>query len=349
MGTAMIGSTPQSIFRCPATYSIRRAMKRALISALFLSLLLPCAQAAVFKDETLQRLYEQGKFDDLEREAKQRSGSDAMAAFALAQAVGNDKAALDAAIGLAERCVQQHPQAAPCHFALGSVMGLKAQVGGTFAGLRLVGRIKDSLAKAVELDPQMFEARSALQMVYLVVPGVAGGSVEKAKALESSIRETQPEVAKLLRARVAAQDDRWEEAERELNSVRLGEQRSFHNEVVNAWSGLARQWMKEKNPGKARAVLERLSQQLPLLAAPVYSLARIAGQVGRHEEAIKLYERSRALSGASSLPIDYRMAVAYMDLVDKDKARALLQRFVQDKRSNPSNLQDARKRLKELG
>jgi len=26
-----------------------------------------------------------------------------------------------------------------------------------------------------------------------------------------------------------------------------------------------------------------------------------------------------------------------------------LQRFVQDKRSNPSNLQDARKRLKELG
>ena len=52
-------------------------MKRALIPALFLSLMLPCAQAAVFKDETLQRLYEQGRFDDLEREAKQRSGSDA--------------------------------------------------------------------------------------------------------------------------------------------------------------------------------------------------------------------------------------------------------------------------------
>ena len=70
---------------------------------------------------------------------------------------------------------------------------------------------------------------------------------------------------------------------------------------------------------------------------------------GKPEEAIKLYERSRALSGAAGLPIDHRQAVSYIDLGDKDKARTLLQRFVQDKRASPANLEDARKRLKELG
>ncbi len=324
-------------------------MKLALISALLLSMAAHTADAAVFKDEGLQRLYEQGRLDELEREARQRSGPDGIAALALTQIGGNDKAGLEAAIAHAERCVEQHPQAATCQYALGSALGVKAQTGGTLAGLRLVGRIKDSFAKAVELDPMMFEARSALQLVYLIVPGVAGGSVDKAKQLESSIRDSQPEVAKLLRARLAAQDDRWDEAERELSSVRLGEQRSFHNEVVNAWSGVARQWMKDKSSAKARALFERLSQQLPQLAAPVYSLARVASQEGKHEEAIKLYERSRTLSGAAGLPLDHRMGVAYIDLGDKDKARTLLQRFVQDKRANPGNLEDARKRLKELG
>ena len=324
-------------------------MKLALLVALLLSIAATSAQAAVFKDEGLQRLFEQARMDELERDARQRGGPDGLAAQALAQMAGNDKTSLEGAIALAERCAEQHPASAACHYALGSALGIKAQTGGTLAGLRLVGRIKDSFSKAVELDPQMFEARSALQLVYLIVPGVAGGSVDKAKQLESSIRDSQPEVAKLLRARLAAQEGRWDEAERELTSVRLGEQRSFHNEVLNAWSGVARQWMKEKNTAKARALFERLAQQLPQLAAPVYSSARVASQEGKPEEAIKLYERSRALSGAAGLPIDHRQAVSYIDLGDQDKARTLLQRFVQDKRASPANLEDARKRLKELG
>ena len=74
----------------------------------------------------------------------------------------------------------------------------------------------------------------------------------------------------------------------------------------------------------------------------------LAGQ-GKHEEAIRWFDKARGLIGAHALPIDYRQGVAYQDLGEKDKARALLQRFVQTPRVPPNNLSDAKKRLKELG
>jgi hypothetical protein len=166
------------------------------------------AAAAWLTDESLQRLWDQGKFDDLLREARGRSGPDALAAQAMVVADPSDKAATAKALTMAESCAQQHPDAAACHYALGMVLGIKAQSGSMFQGLRLVGRILDALGKAVQLAPSMFEARVALQQAYLLVPSMAGGSVSKAKALEAEVRDTQPEVAKLLRANLAVSTSR---------------------------------------------------------------------------------------------------------------------------------------------
>lgn len=310
-------------------------------------LVLPAVQAAVLKDEGLQRLLDQGRIEELEREAQARGGADGQAAGVLVMLRGS--APLAEAVKAAEACVAQHPQSAACHYALGSALGVDAQQGGMLRGLRLVGRVRDALTKALALDPAMFEARSSLQLLYLIVPGMAGGSVDKARELELQVRETQPEVAKLLRARLAAQDKRWADAERELAAIQLGRQPSFHNEVVNAWAGLARQWNKSDQHAKSRARFEQLMQQLPELASPAYQLARTLADEGRQAEAIRLYERSRGLIGAAALPIDHRVGIAWMDLGDKEKARLHLQRFVQDRRANPSNVDDARRRLKELG
>lgn len=305
------------------------------------------ASATVFQDEGLQRLLDQDRFDELAREGRARGGAEGQAAQALSLLRG--KAPLSAAVQAGEACVAQHPQAAVCHYVLASALGVEAQQGGMLRGLRLVGRIREGLGRALELDPALFEARSSLQLLYLVLPGVAGGSVDKARQLEQQVRETQPEVAKLLRARLAAQAERWDEAERELFGIELGRQPGFQNEVVNAWAGLARQWNKQDRHARSRARFEQLSRQLPALAAPVYQLARTVADEGRHEEAIRLYERARGLLGAAALPIEHRLGVAWMDLGDKDKARLHLQRFLQDPRANPNNVDDARKRLKQLG
>jgi tetratricopeptide (TPR) repeat protein len=321
-------------------------LRRLVLLMLLLPLL---ASAAVLKEESLQRLLDQGRHEELEREARQTGGDQGLAAQLLARLARAGAGEFDALIELGEQCVQQFAQSAACHYALGSALGMEAQSGGMLRAMRLVGRVKDSLARAVELDPAMFEARSSLQLVYLLVPAIAGGSVDKAGQLERAVRDSQPEVARLLRARLAAHAKQWEQAEAELAAIRLGEQRSFQLEVLNAWAGLARHWMKQGQHARARARFEQLAQQLPLLAQPQYQLGRIAADERQHELALRHYERARGLGGAAQLPIDYRVGVAHMDLGDKERARQALQRFVQDKRATRNNLEDARKRLKELG
>lgn len=304
------------------------------------------ARAAVLKDEGLQHLMDHWRYDDAAREGRQRGGMEGLAVQGLAALHQND---LAAAVRLGEQCVQQYPQAAACHHLLGMALGAQVQADGTVWALRSVGRVKESLARALELDGQMFEARSALQMLYLLLPRMVGGSPEKARELELAVRDRQPEIAKLLRARLAAHGDRWDDAERELASIRLGDQRSFHAEVLNAWAGLARHWAKEKQHAKARARFEQLVLALPELAQPTYLLARALADGGDHAGAVRLYERAQRLGGAEQLPIDYRLGVAYMDLNEPEKAQQHLQRFIQAARGTARNLADARKRLKELG
>lgn len=319
---------------------------------LLLTLLLACtslsAGAALFQDPLLQRLHEQGRDEDLLREARGRSGADAWVGQALAQAVPNDAAALARAVQAADQCVLQHPQSAPCHVAQGVVLGVEALRGGWLRGLGLLGGIRGAFEKALALDPSLFEARSHLQQLYLLVPGLAGGGRERAEALEREIRERQPEQARLLRARLATRDKRWNEAERELAAISLGDSRSFHNDVLQAWTTLSRQWMKANEHARARSRFEALALQLPELAPPVYLLGRVAADAGQHEEAVKLYERARSLSGAEALPLDHRIGLSLEELGRKEAAREHLRRFLSERHAAPNALEDARKHLRAL-
>ena len=321
---------------------------RPLLLALSLGLLGP-AQAAWLRDEQLQRLWELGKRDDLALVTQSLRSADAYAAQAMLANDLNDKAAIDRALGLAEACVKQHPEAANCQFVLGTVLSAKAINGGVLQAMRLSGKVFDAWESALRLDPYLFEARIVLQQTYLLLPSMAGGSVPKAEALELAVRSSQPEVAKLLRANLAAKKERWDEVERELLAVKWGDDHSFHGQAMGVWQGLLRHWLKTNEHARARQRMEQLMQQQPQSAVPAFSLGRVAADEGKHDEAIRWYERARGLIGAHTLPIDYRQGLAYLDLGDKEKGRALLQRFVQTPRVPPNNLSDAKKRLKELG
>jgi tetratricopeptide (TPR) repeat protein len=307
------------------------------------------SHAAWLRDDHLQRLWEQGRRDDLHLVTQSLKSADAYAAQAMLASDMNDKAATERSLRLAEACVKQYPDAANCHYVLGTALSAKAIQGGMLQAMRLGGRVFEAWETALRLDPGLFEARIILQQTYLLLPGMAGGSVPKAEALEAAVRSTQPEVAKLLRANLAAKKERWDEAERELMAVQWGDDLSFHTQALGVWQGLLRHWLKVNDHARARQRMEHLMQVLPYSAVPVFSLGRVAADEGKHEEAIRWYERARALQGAASLPIDYRQGLAYWDLGDKDRARALLQRFVQTPRVAPNNLKDAKSRLKDLG
>ena len=311
-------------------------------------------QAAVFKEAQWQSLLDAGKTDELERLAQSRlkqqpEDSQGLVALALTSLDGADGKRMDGAVRSMQQCVERQPKEAICHYALGSVMGVQAMSGGMFKAMTLTGKIKDSLTRALEIDASFFEARSALQQFYLMVPGVAGGSVAKAQALETEIRNSQPEHAKLLRARVAMQENHMADAERELLSVKAGNDTTLQADLRQSWTSLGMYFSREKQFAKAKAWFEQLEREQPKQAMGAYGLGRVALDMGQPDEALRQFERARALEGADTLPLDYRQGIAYQDKGDKPQAKAALTRFVASKRASPRNIEDARKRLADIG
>ncbi|MED5618766.1 tetratricopeptide repeat protein [Ideonella sp. BN130291] len=270
-------------------------------------------------------------------------------ALALLAMGANDPQRVEGALVLADKCLQRQPAAAVCHFATGSLLGVQAVTGGMLKAMTLTGRIRDAFAKAVELDPLYFNARDGLVQFYLLAPGIAGGSVSKAREVAAGAQARQPEHAKLLRARIAMKEEQWAEAERELASVRVGADTSLASDVRDAWGQLGSIYLHNAQPAKARPVFERLQREYAAHALGFYGLARVLGETGAHDEAIAQLERARTLQGADRLPVDYRLALAWLQKGDKARAKPLLERFVSQGKGHPNNLGDAKKRLAELG
>ncbi|KQW43224.1 MULTISPECIES: lipopolysaccharide assembly protein LapB [unclassified Roseateles] len=318
-----------------------------------LALLAGSAQADLLKDPQWQAWLDTGRTAELSRAAHARiklQPDDDQAAVALAMAAvdDNDAARLEASLPALQACTDKRPQAI-CSYALGRVYGQQAMSASVFKMPGLASKTKEQFVKAVEQDPQLFEARSGLTQFYLIAPGFAGGSAAKAKELAADVQPRQPEQARLLRAMLAMNDKDWAGAERELAGVKPGEDRALVRELRGQWTRLAFEFMEQKNLPKSRGIFEALQRDHPGHAAGPYGLGRVLVEMGQPDEAVKALERARALEGAERLPIDHRLGQALLAKGDKAGAKLALERFVQNKRANPRNVESARKQLAELG
>jgi tetratricopeptide (TPR) repeat protein len=316
---------------------------------LALALLAGAAHADLLKDPQWQAWLDAGKSADLARAAQARAKAQpdddqAAVALALAAVDDNDGARLEAAVPALQACAEKRPQAA-CSYALGRVYGQQAMTASVFKMPGLASKTKEQLAKAVELDPTLFEARSGLAQFYLMAPGFAGGSVPKAKELAAEVQPRQPEQARVLRAMLAMNDKDWAGAERELASAKPGDDRTVARELRGQWTRLGFEFMEQKNLPKARGIFETLQQDYPNHAVGPYGLGRVLTEMGQAEEAVKALERARTLEGAERLPIDHRLGQALLAKGDKPGAKTALERFVQNKRANPKNIEEAKKLL----
>lgn len=326
----------------------RHALVLSLIAAAGSSV-----HAQVLKDTQWQGWLDAGKATELERAAQDRLKSqpgDAQAAVAFALAVVEDgsPAKLEAALPPLQTCVDKTPQAV-CHYGLGRVYGQQAMTASMFKMASLAGKTKEQFIKAVELDPMLYDARSGLVQFYLMAPGIAGGSVSKAKELAQQSEAKQPEQAKLLRSLIATNQEDYAGAEKELLSVKVGDDKGLQRELRGGWMQLGSTLIQAKNWNKARAAFEVVQRDFPTYAGGPYGMARVQIEQGQFDEAIRLLERARGLENAESFPIDHRLGVALMGKGDKAGAKTALERFLTNKRARPGNLEDAKKRLAELG
>jgi Tfp pilus assembly protein PilF len=95
----------------------------------------------------------------------------------------------DKAIELLKEAVAHSPKSAEAHYHLGDAYGDAAQKAGLFSQMSLATKCKEEFETAVALDPNHLEARMGLLEFYLFAPGIAGGSVDKARAQAEEIRK----------------------------------------------------------------------------------------------------------------------------------------------------------------
>ena len=326
----------------------------ALCSALTLALVcasLPLA-AQTLKDPALEALYVAERSDELHRVALQRLASqpdDAQAVLALALAVldRDDPAARSKALERAQACAEKQPRAAPCHYAHGVLLGLQAASEGMMKMARSAGTVKEALTTAHEIDPGWYPARSALMEFHHVAPAMMGGS--SSKAAELARTAPRPEQVSALQARLAMVDKRFDTALQALLAL-LGTPDPALLADVRGWgvqAGLGA--VNAGQSAKAQPFFERLVRDRPAEAAGVYGLARVRGELGDWAESLRLYEAAAGLKGASAWPIVYRLGIAQQQLGKADAAKASFTRFIAAGKGQKASLEDARKRLEQLG
>src|SRR3954463_8099352 len=86
-----------------------------------------------------------------------------------------DRGDFDVAIAGYEKAVAAAPDNAQAHYWLGVAHGRRAQKVGLFGGMSSIRTAKAEWLRAIELDPDYFEARLRLIEFYTVAPALAGG------------------------------------------------------------------------------------------------------------------------------------------------------------------------------
>lgn len=310
------------------------------------------AQGTMFKEAALESLYQAEQHDELLRIAAQRLAArpdDAQAVLALAMAAmaRNQAATRQQALEAAAACVERQAQAAPCHYAQGVVLGVQAMSEGMLKAARSAGTVRKALSTAHTLEPAWYPARAALVEFYLLAPGMMGGSATQAAELARTA--PTPEQVRALEARIAMNDRRFEDGLKLLSSLPAP--------LPPALAEDARSWAVQcalgmANNGQAAAALpavEKLMREQPEFAGPAYALARVRAETGQHEAAVLLYEQAARLRGAAELPVAWRLGISQQQLGRNEAARTSFQRFVAAGKGQKSSLEDARKRLAQLG
>lgn len=98
----------------------------------------------------------------------------------------------DKAIGYFQKLKKMRPLEANYYYKYGGALGMKAKQVDKFKALGMIGEIKESFERAIELNPKHIEARWALVMLYLHLPGIVGGSESKALQYSNELLKLSP-------------------------------------------------------------------------------------------------------------------------------------------------------------
>jgi tetratricopeptide (TPR) repeat protein len=95
----------------------------------------------------------------------------------------------DEAIKQYEILKKQFPKTANYWYKFGGALGMKAKSANKFKALVMIDDIENSFLTAAKLDAKHIDARWALVMLYIELPGIIGGSEKKAQKYSDELMD----------------------------------------------------------------------------------------------------------------------------------------------------------------
>ena len=135
-------------------------------------------------------------------------------------------------------------------------MGMLAKESNKFKALGMIGDVRKSFEKAIELNPKHIDARWALIELYLQLPGIVGGSESKANRYANELLNISPVDGYLAKGRIAEYFDRFPTAEKYYKlAVEIGGSRTSYQKLADLYKN------KMNKPEKARATWAEFSDK----------------------------------------------------------------------------------------
>lgn len=246
-----------------------------------------------------------------------------------------------------ERAVEKEPRNGLYHLWLGNAVGQQAQSASVIRQPFMARRIKAEFERAVQLDPELLDARDGLISFYLAAPAVMGGDVNKA-------REQQREIARrdAVRGHIAAANIAWHSRDTVATERSLRAASAAAPDSLAPAASLASRLLNWRRTTEAFGVWESFLARQPQNIAARYQFARLAAITG--ERAQDGERQLRAILAIETWPENNwtpGKAAAYSRLGDvlrhqrrRDEARSAYERAL----SLDANLQIAKDGLKAL-
>ena len=117
---------------------------------------------------------------------------------------------VEPAVAALTRAVELAPEASEYHRHLAGALGQHIQQASFLKKPGLAKRMREHMERAVALDPNSVRAREALMQYYAQAPGIAGGSVDKAREQAVAVAQFNPAEGLRLQASMARFDNKPE-------------------------------------------------------------------------------------------------------------------------------------------
>ncbi|WP_366184940.1 hypothetical protein [Flavobacterium ovatum] len=148
------------------------------------------------------------------------------------------------------------PSEANFYYKYGGSLGMKALEVNKFRALGLIGDIKSSFEKAIQLDSRHIDARWALIELYLKLPSIVGGSESKAIEYSNQLLTLSIVDGYLSRGHIEEYYDRFKSAENYYKkAITVGGSKHSYQTLANLYKN------KMDAPDKARTILEQYKEK----------------------------------------------------------------------------------------